>query len=222
MQAQQPLPVLYSFRRCPYAMRARLALMASGRVCELREVVLRNKPDALLHASPKGTVPVLVLPDGPVLAESLDIMLWALRLHDPDRWLAAEAGGLAAQLALILATEQGFKPQLDRYKYPNRFGLDTGLLARKAGADWLQDLERCLQANAYLFGSRPALADWAIAPFVRQYAHTDKDWFNDQAWPGLRRWLGAFLQSGLLAACMEKYPAWTPGDAPLRFGLAAD
>src|SRR5690606_1598753 len=216
------LPILYSFRRCPYAMRARLAIAASGQHCELREVVLRDKPLALIQASPKATVPVVVLPDGAVLEQSLDIMLWALRLSDPQGWLKPEHDGLQTMLALIDECEERFKPALDRYKYPGRFtrelipqrgesGLSSGdsdaqevaepgdensqvdevALSewaaghRDAGGRWLWTLEARLAEHRYLFGSRTALADMAIAPFVRQYAHVDREWFQAQPWPRL-------------------------------------
>ena len=127
------LPTLYSFRRCPYAMRARLALHASGQRCELREIVLRDKASAFLAASPKGTVPVLLTPDGSVIEESLDVMLWALRAHDPERWLVPAIGDLDAMLVLIEACDTGFKPNLDAYKYASRDAPEKGLEARAAG-----------------------------------------------------------------------------------------
>ena len=127
------LPVLYSFRRCPYAMRARLALAVSGQACELREVVLRNKPQGLLHASPKGTVPVLVLPTGQVLEQSLEIMLWALAQHDPEGWLIPSHGNLQDMLALIAECDGPFKQALDRCKYPSRYP-DADIGAERARA----------------------------------------------------------------------------------------
>jgi len=144
-----PLPVLYSFRRGPYAMRARLALAASGMVCELREVVLAHKPAALLLASPKGTVPVLVLPNGTVLEQSLDIMLHALRQSDPWQWLPASAQDLSATLALIAQCDGSFKANLDRYKYPNRYALPDGLGDRAEGAVFLHMHQRCTGDSAF-------------------------------------------------------------------------
>lgn len=209
------LPILYSFRRCPYAMRARLALALAGQTCVLREVVLRNKPEALLEASPKGTVPVLVLPDGGVIDESLDIMHWALAASSLPVALCAHSAD--AQAALIQACDHTFKPLLDRYKYPNRYKLDSGVAARDSAAQWLSGLDQRLQQQAYLFGAQALLADWAIAPFVRQYAHTDIDWFTAQTWPNLQRWFNTFLQSELFARCMDKYPPWQAGDPPTYF-----
>jgi glutathione S-transferase len=208
------LPVLYSFRRCPYAMRARLALHASGIAVEHREVVLKNKPAHMLALSPKATVPVLWLPDaqgtvgGQVLAQSLDIMLWALRQHDPRDWLPTSDAGMADALALIAHNDGPFKQQLDRYKYPNRSGLDSGTADRDEAAVWLHTLEARLRAQLFLAGEQFGLADAAMAPFVRQYAHTDPDWFAAQAWPALADWLAAFEASELFAAIMHKHTPW--------------
>lgn len=209
--AAAPYPVLYSFRRCPYAMRARLALVASGTVCELREVVLVHKPTALLLASSKGTVPVLVLPDGAVLEQSLDIMLWALHRNDPQQWLPATAQGLETALQLIAQCDGDFKAQLDRYKYPNRYALPDGLVQRAQGALFLHDLNARLGKHRHLLGAAFGLADAAVAPFVRQFAHTDPAWFADQPWPALQQWLAAFEASGDYARVMAKFAAWTEG-----------
>lgn len=224
------LPVLYSFRRCPYAMRARLAIAASGQRCTLREVVLRNKPAELLVASTKATVPVLVLENGHVLEQSLDIMLWALQQHDPQHWLAPQTGTLDTMLALIAECDDVFKSNLDRYKYPNRHAGAVAAQSRDQGASYLTRLENLLAAQggetAYLFGERPALADMAIAPFVRQYAQTDRLWFDVQAWPKLQAWLAAFCASSLYQAIMHKYSPWVAGSPDLIFpasaGLQAD
>lgn len=207
------LPILYSFRRCPYAMRARLAIAVSQQQCELREVVLRNKPQALLHASPKATVPVLV-DDGVVIDQSLDVMLWALRRNDPQAWLnagtkTAQGDVLNQMLALISQCDQVFKYHLDRYKYPNRYDLPDGIVDRDAAAAWLlESLSHRLQGGGQLFGPQSSLADIAILPFVRQYANTDKTWFYAQPWPELINWLNLFLDSQLFATVMEKYTPW--------------
>jgi len=211
------LPILYSFRRCPYAMRARLAIVASGQTCALREVVLRNKPAALLTASPKGTVPVLMLPDGTVLEQSLDIMLWALRRHDPGQWLAPDMDSEAEMLALIAECDGPFKQALDRCKYPERHP-DTDTEAQRAAASrWLVQLDSRLAATAHLFGSHHTLADMAIAPFVRQFAAIDSGWWAAQPWPHLQAWLARWLGSPLLAQCMQKYPAWQEGSPGVPF-----
>lgn len=213
----QPCPVLYSFRRCPYAMRARLALLASGQVCELREVVLAHKPAALLAVSPKGTVPVLIDGEGQVVDQSLDIMLWALRRHDPAGWLSANDQPLDEMLTLVSRCDTGFKFHLDRYKYPHRFGLPEGESHRAEGALFLADLNGRLSRHAQLLGDSESLADAAIAPFVRQFAHTDKAWFAAQPWPALQAWLMAFESSNAFQQVMLKFEPWAPGQPPVLF-----
>lgn len=216
------LPVLYSFRRCPYAMRARLALQACGVEVELREIELNNKPEEMLKASPKGTVPVLVLPDGLVIEQSLEIMLWALRRHDPQGWLPRDDTGLQSSLAAIATNDGPFKHALDRYKYPGRHGLPDGTAHRDEGAQTLQGWEQVMQSQVYLGGAAWGLQDAAIAPFVRQFAHTDKAWFAAQPWPHLQRWLAAFEASAAFAAVMHKVPVWHAGQAPHITRFAAD
>lgn len=213
-----PLPVLYSFRRCPYAMRARLALAISGQSCELREVVLRNKPQDLLAASPKGTVPVLVLPDGRVLEQSLDIMLWALAQHDPERWLEPSQGTVDDMLALIAQCDGPFKRALDRCKYPTRYPDADPTAERAQAVAWLQTLEnRLASPQPYLSGRHKALADMAIAPFVRQFAGIDRPWWSAQPWPHLQRWLERWESSDLLERVMPKLPAWQEGTQGVVF-----
>jgi glutathione S-transferase len=210
-------PILYSFRRCPYAMRARLALMVSNRVCELREVVLRDKPQEMLEVSAKGTVPILIDVDGRVLDQSIDIMLWALRQHDPEKWLMPEQGSVAEMRELIALFDEGFKYHLDRYKYPDRYPGVDAQAHRHEGSLYLGRLNAQLSATKYLFGNNVALADMAIAPFVRQFAHTDRPWFNEQPWPGLQAWLAEFTESQIYSSVMQKYPKWESGNAGVVF-----
>jgi glutathione S-transferase len=210
-------PILYSFRRCPYAMRSRLALIASGRVCELREVVLRDKPQEMLDVSPKGTVPVLIDLDGRVIDESIDIMLWALAKNDPEKWLMPEQGSVAEMLELIAEFDDRFKYHLDRYKYPNRYEGADAETHRASGALYLDRLNAMLSATTYLFGNYLALADRAIAPFVRQFAHVDRTWFNEQSWPHLQAWLTAFVDSEIYNIAMQKYSKWESGNAGVIF-----
>lgn len=210
---QNALPVLYSFRRCPYAMRARLALASSGQACELREVVLRDKPAELLEASAKASVPVLVLPSGEVIDQSLDIMHWALRLNDPAQWMSANPAQAAQMQALIDDCDQTFKHHLDRYKYPNRFDGADALQHRTAAAAWLFDLSQQLTSEGWLFSPVASLADMAIAPFVRQFAQTDPLWFEQQDWPALQAWLNRIVSGKLFESVMHKYPAWESGTA---------
>ena len=210
-------PILYSFRRCPHAIRARLALMVSNRVCELREVVLRDKPQEMLEVSAKGTVPILIDVDGRVLDQSIDIMLWALRQHDPEKWLMPDQGSVAEMLELIALFDEGFKYHLDRYKYPDRYpGVDPQA-HRHEGSLYLGRLNAQLSATKYSFGNNVALADMAIAPFVRQFAHTDRAWFNEQPWPRLQAWLAEFTESQIYSSVMQKYPAWESGNAGVVF-----
>lgn len=218
MPAASPLPVLYSFRRCPYAIRARLALAVSGQRCELREVVLRDKPAALLAVSPQGTVPVLVLP-GQVLEHSLDIMLWALASHDPEGWLTPARGDRAAMLELIAQCDGPFKRALDRCKYPNRYPDAEPAEERAAAHSWLQMLEShlALQPRGHLFGPHATLADMAIAPFVRQFAGIDDAQWQSAPWPHLRGWLERWQRSPLFLGVMHKYEAWRPGAQAVEF-----
>ncbi|MEO0913929.1 MAG: glutathione S-transferase [Pseudomonadota bacterium] len=203
------LPVLYSFRRCPYAMRARLALLVSGVAVELREIVLREKPQAFLEASPSATVPCLVGPEG-VIDESLDIMIWALRQCDPEGWLEMPAAGFE----WIARADGPFKAALDRTKYASRYPEVDPVEARAKAAAFLGDLDAAL--DGWLFG-RPTLADYALLPFVRQFAFIDKAWFDAQPWPGVQGWLARFLASERFGAIMGKYPPWREGDAPVIF-----
>lgn len=216
------LPVLYSFRRCPYAMRARLALAVSGQVCELREVVLRNKPQGLLQASPKATVPVLALPDGQVLEQSLEIMLWALAKNDPAGWLTPSDGDVDAMLVLIAECDGSFKQALDRCKYPDRYPEADTALARTQAAKWLQGMEARLTRSSCLFGPKPTLADMAIAPFVRQFAAIDATGWDAQPWPHLQDWLAQWQASSLFQSVMNKLPAWTDGEEGVLFPFLAD
>ncbi|MFY0612399.1 MAG: glutathione S-transferase [Hyphomicrobiaceae bacterium] len=217
MTMSADLPILYSFRRCPYAMRARLALHASGQACELREIVLRDKAPEFLAASPKGTVPVVMTPDGGVIEESLDVMLWALEQHDPEGWLSPSDGNRDAMMALIARCDTAFKPNLDAYKYASRDTPEKGLEARAAGAVFLTELDAQLSGTTYLFGERLSLADTAIFPFVRQFANVDRTWFDAQPWLNLIRWLSEWLASQRFADVMKKYAKWQAGDAPIVF-----
>lgn len=204
-------PILYSFRRCPYAIRARLALHQAGVAVELREVVLRNKPAEMLAISPKGTVPVLQQPDGRVIDESLDIMRWALDQHDADGWLMQ--GEADEQAALIALNDAHFKPLLDRYKYSERFPEKSQAEWRAAAIDCLMPLERQLSGRDYFFGTTPSLADAAIFPFVRQFAGVDAEAFAGAPLPRLQDWLAGWLFSPCFKAVMGKHVPWRPQDA---------
>ncbi|MEZ5689546.1 MAG: glutathione S-transferase [Caenibius sp.] len=198
--------ILYSFRRCPYAMRARMALHVSKTPLEHREILLRDKPPEMLDVSPKGTVPVLVCPDGSVIEQSIDIMRWALGRNDPENWLAGE------DTALIAANDGPFKHHLDRYKYSTRHDTDPAE-HRAACVAILETLEERLAAAPFLSGETRGLTDAAIMPFVRQFAHADREWFAAQPLPHVQRWLHAWLESDLFIAVMVKHPLWQAGPA---------
>lgn len=201
-------PILYSFRRCPYAMRARLALSVSGIRYELREVRLSNKPPAMIAASPKGSVPVLVLADGTVVEESLDIMRWALAIHDPETWLSRD------DPALIAVNDGAFKHDLDRYKYPERHGADPAM-HRDSGLAFLRELDGRVADAGQLCGSMRGIADAAIMPFVRQFAAVDRQWFGAQPLPHLQAWLDQHVASGLFDTIMVRVQPWAAGNLPV-------
>lgn len=200
------LPILYSFRRCPYAIRARMAVHYAGVEVELREVLLKDKPAAMLSASSKGTVPVLVLPDGRVLDESYDVMCWALDQQDIDHWRSRQLG---AELNELVRVNDGeFKTHLDHYKYFDRFPMQSMEHYRSQAEKFLVVLEEKLTAQKYLLSETISLADVTIFPFIRQFAFVDKDWFDKSPYPKLKCWLNSFLNSELFLAVMEKHPVW--------------
>ncbi|SMY10268.1 glutathione S-transferase [Flavimaricola marinus] len=207
-------PILWSFRRCPYAIRARLAVKSAGVCLELREILLRDKPAAFLETSATATVPALRLNDR-VLDESLDIMIWALEQRDPQCLLSMPQEGWD----LIEANDGPFKAALDHTKYATRFPELDATIERDKAAVLLADLDPRLRGQIWLFGDRPTLADLALLPFVRQFANTDRDWFEAQDWPGLIDWLDRFTQSEDFAQVMVKYPPWAEGDGPRWFGI---
>ncbi|MCV2351346.1 glutathione S-transferase [Paucibacter sp. Y2R2-4] len=203
-------PILYSYRRCPYAMRARLALRYAGLAVEIREIQLRAKPAAMLLASPKGTVPVLVLPNGQVLEQSLDIMAWALAQQDPEGWREPQFDNQAQ--AWIARNDGPFKLLLDRYKYPERY-------TERSQAHWRQEaevlmlapMEQALQQQRFLLGASPSWADMALMPFIRQFARVDLAWFEAAPYAALRAWLAELEGSALFESIMHKQEVWQPG-----------
>lgn len=200
-------PILYSYRRCPYAMRARMALKYANIAVEIREISLRDKPAHLLQVSPKGTVPVLVLNHGQVIEQSLEIMHWALNQQDAPIWLAQDE---TLTSALILENDTSFKAALDRYKYPERYPEQSQQQYREAGEVFLQRLEHLLQSHDYLLANQVSLADIAIFPFIRQFAAVDSAWFEASVYRRLCVWLKALTSSQLFASIMEKQPTYTP------------
>lgn len=203
MHAHQP--ILYSYCRCPYAMRARMALKYAGIDVEIREISLREKPASMLAVSPKGTVPVLVLPTGVVLEQSLDIMHWALTQRDGDGWLDVD---LVQAKRLIDESDGTFKFALDRYKYPERYPEHPQLFYRTQGEVFLQRLEEQLSKHHYLLGNSISIADIAIFPFIRQFAAVDAAWFAEANYPNLRAWLVGLVGSTLFDRIMQKQPTF--------------
>jgi glutathione S-transferase len=203
------LPILYSFRRCPYAMRARLALYAAKIPHEHREIHLKDKPLEMLAISPKGTVPVLQLEEGTVLEESLDIMSWAF--HMPPLSLEDQQ--------IITENDTSFKHTLDRYKYPGRYGEESGISYRNQCETFLSKLENRL--NPFLAETTISLVDMAIFPFIRQFAMVDSEWFETQPYPCLKIWLDSFISTPLFQQVMQDYPVWSPGNQPIVIAFEA-
>ncbi len=212
--------ILYSFRRCPYAMRARMGLkiagLEAGTDYEHREILLRDKPAEMLQASPKGSVPVFVRADGKVIDESFDIMLWALSQSDPENWLAPD---MDEMLRLIKTIEGPFAQHLHRYKYASIHDKtlkrgDVDLSHRAPACEILQDYEDRLADRQYLMGAKPSLADYAIFPFIRQFAAVEKDWWDAPQFPYLHTWLQYFIGAEIFTAVMEKYPLFVSANKP--------
>jgi glutathione S-transferase len=202
-------PILYSFRRCPYCIRARIAIAKAGIICEMREVDLKNKPQCMLDISPKGTVPVIFLPGSKVLEESLDVMRWALKENDPDGWLNHPEDEVNR---LIKICDVEFTRAIHEYKYPERFENGDPKKGRAIAMEFLKNLELRIAAKGFIVGETPSLADIAILPFVRQFAMVDWNWFDDCGLMRLRIWLNYFTDNPLFEAVMEKYSVWQPGD----------
>ncbi len=207
--------VLYSYRRCPYAMRARMALAYAQLPVEIREISLREKPASMLAISPKGTVPVLKA-DDLVIEQSLEIMFWALQKSDPDQWLKSSV--LDEALQLIELNDGSFKALLDQYKYPERIKVSPSLtreaILEKAIQTFIAPLDERLGSQPFLLGDQLTIADIAIFPFIRQFAMVDKNWFDSAPFPHLKKWLDFHLESPLFLGVMQKYPTWQ--DRPLE------
>lgn len=212
------LPVLYSFRRCPFAMRARLALAACGLTVELREIVLRDKPAHMREISPKATVPVLWLHNGDVIDESLDVMRWAVAQADPMGLMDLDPQQLALTQQWLVLLDGEFKHHLDRYKYPQRYDNVNAIEHREAGVQILKRWGEALGDQAWLFGEKPRFADLAILPFVRQFRIPEPQWFDSN--PDLVPvvgWLQRFLALPLFETVMQKFEPWQPDDTAIFF-----
>ncbi|MUJ29866.1 glutathione S-transferase [Aliivibrio fischeri] len=196
------MTTLYSFRRCPYAMRARLGIVQSNKTVHLREIILKNKPEAMLQVSPKGTVPVLITNKGKVIDESLDIMKWAL--EGSELLLSATN----EMFQLIRENDDIFKSWLDKYKYADRYPEYSEIYYREQGELFLNKLEQRLTTSPMLFSKQYSFADLAILPFIRQFAFVDIHWFRQSKYKNLQRWLFQFIESELFNSIMNKYPTW--------------
>jgi len=201
--------ILYSLQNCPFAMRARMALLMAKQDVLLRAIVTKDKPKEMLKISPKGTVPILVLVDGRLIDESLEIMTWALQKSDPEDLLYRKEPHLYPQmLSLISVCDSGFRTNLSAYKYGNRYHQPNEIELRSSCEVFIKQLERLLQNNNFLFGDKLSIADLAILPNVRQFMNVDKKWFRGAYYPYLTNWLGNLMQSLLFSKAMRKYPLW--------------
>ena len=209
--------ILYSFRRCPYAIRARMALKYAGIKVELREIDLDNPPEALCAISANATVPVLHLPDGRVFDESWDIVQWAVQQNDPDSWLGENNQYLIESDMLLETNDYSFKQDLDHYKYADRHPEHPMEYYREQGEEFLQELEDRLSATRHLLTDTLSIADIVIFPFIRQFAKVDEAWFNQTPYPNLQMWLNGFYdleryEGRLFSSVMNKYELWKQGD----------
>ena len=220
------LPILYSLQNCPYAMRARLAILLAQQTVMLRAIVMQNKPPEMLALSPKGTVPVLVLDvisetmnKQTVIDESLDIMLWALNLKDPENLLySQDPDMLAEMLQIIKNNDEDFKPKLEKYKRAKRFHGDDEEQCRLACEPFIQKLEYRLAQHEFLMGSTPSLLDYALLPFIRQFSRVNRQLYLQGPYTHLQRWLNHHLQSRLFSKAMTKYPLWLDNHEECIFG----
>lgn len=213
------LPVLYSLQHCPYAMRARMGIWLSGQLVMLRAVVTKNKPEEMLVASAKGTVPVLVLDDGRVIDESLDIMLWALNESDPRNLLYAhDKNTLPAMLELITLNDEQFKPCLENYKFARRKHDTSEIDYRSQCEVFVAQFELTLSRQKYFMGDTPSLADYALLPFIRQFARVDRQWYLQSPYPNLRSWLNNHLQTPIFTKVMAKFPLWLDTHEAFLYG----
>ena len=213
------LPILYSLQHCPYAMRARLGILLAQQSVLIRAVVTKNKPAEMLAISPKGTVPVLIVDHAEsaenqhhkptIIDESIEIMLWALKLNDPQNLLQAEdSSKLDAMLELIRRNDKEFKPDLEIYKLAKRFHKKSEVTDRQNCEGFVAELERKLESGHFLMGDQASLVDYALLPFLRQFARVDRKWYLQSPYPRLRDWLNRHLQMPLFTKAMAKYPLW--------------
>jgi glutathione S-transferase len=211
-----PVPILYSLRNCPYAMRARIGIHKAQLQIDLREVNLKQKPVEMLAASAKGTVPILVLnneqPPPTVIDESLDVMLWALTNNDPDNLLHShDQSALPKMLVFIRLFDDEFKTCLNAYKAAKRYREDNVIECRQACEVFIQELENRLIESSFLMSAQESLADIALVPFIRQFAKVERQWYLQSPYPRVRQWLNFYLQSGMFTKVMAKHEFWVGG-----------
>lgn len=208
------LPILYSLRNCPFAMRARIAIYKSQQPIDLREVDLKNKPAQMIEASQKATVPTLVLPLNQVIDESLDVMLWALKENDPADLFQSKSSETPEKrkeeiLTLISVFDSEFKGHLEQYKCAKRYHESNLQTCRNTCERYIQNLEERLSKHQYLIDDNESLADIAILPFIRQFAKVERQWYLTSPYPLVKKWLNQYLQSAMFTKVMAKYPLWT-------------
>ncbi len=223
MTSNTALPILYSLRNCPYAMRARIAIYYAKQKVALRDLVLSDKPDEMLVASPKGTVPVLVtvsdIKPPLVIEESLEVMLWALNESDPDNLMQSEnIDKLPEMLSLISIFDTEFKRCFDKYQCSKRYHENSLVQDRQVCEKYIEQLELRLQQHDYFFSDRMSLADIAILPFIRKFSKVERQWYLQSPYPKLRAWLNRFLQSRMFSKVMTKFPLWLDNRELVIFG----
>ena len=213
------LPILYSLRQCPYAMRARIGLLQANQPVMLRDIVMKNIPKEMLVASPKGEVPVLVFDDSSVIDESLDIMIWAVKQSDPNNLLFNhQPNTFQNMLDLINRNDTEFVDALKKYKAASRYHDNAEISYRQDCEPFIADLEQCLTKHDYFFGATSSLADYAILPFIRQFSRVDRKWYLQAPYPNLQRWLERHYQNPLFSKAMKKYPQWLDTKKSILFG----
>lgn len=215
MDINRKYPILYSFRRCPYAMRARLAIKASGLIVEIREVELKNKPKEFLNISPKATVPIVCISSKQIIEESLDIMEWALKINDPLKLLKHEKLNNIEIHSILNKLENEFKQNLDRYKYSSRFDLPNPKLYRDKNLQTLNEFNNLLQNNKGICSSNLSLLDYAVFPFIRQFRNVNSVWFDSLELKFLQTWLYELIDSDEFSSIMKKYEIWKPNQKPI-------
>jgi glutathione S-transferase len=215
MDINRKYPILYSFRRCPYAIRARLAIKASGLIVEIREVELKNKPKEFLNISPKATVPIVYISSKQIIEESLDIMEWALKINDPLKLLKHEKLNNIEIHSILNKLENEFKQNLDRYKYSSRFDLPNPKLYRDKNLQTLNEFNNLLQNNKGICSSNLSLLDYAVFPFIRQFRNVNSVWFDSLELKFLQTWLYELIDSDEFSSIMKKYEIWNPNQKPI-------